>query len=1040
MPVTAQKKSTLPTTNFFDNLHGITGFNALMRNKVLDTIRRIAKSRPYFSNTTYSIIYKLIKEDKVAIFFTPKIRISKFFVSDNPVEVVGSYELERNRIEIFVKWSFGADLVSDMSSAHMPNICMKIFAIILSEALLLYNKRSGGALATHATVRDWYNSYFSSLFEQITRQPSISSNLASLVSKDYGPTIYNRIESAIMSGRSPSVRIDTKGNNPELDIEGIPSIVKGPKVLEKIFEDVILDPLLDNLSSLGVNAKSQLFQQFKKLSEDFGQFGSFLYKNSDLPLIPENLEAFPDTDKETAVSYDARKNMEKRLRNQQKSDDIDFVRNRSESSRDIAKIERKQKALDYNTKQKELYLKSKSSDNKFYELESDETYIKKYMINANHLPSLNDLDDAIAGTKESLLRLKELSDTVTNDIQNAKSEEEKEKIINTFKAQRIRAKNLYDDLYKLFQMVTNNTTSSQLFQAPNSPDPNKPDYTKVESMMNTMQSLVNRQRSIVKYDDSINSSASKNKEQALRINASISHSAQVLTNIQREQKALTTTGTLLVNKNPKDYAREKAKAYNDLYDKLKSSQTSIIANKNELLKQQRALYVSSIFAPIQTQEDSAKISSYISDRTSATNRLPLVKSNPNKQSYLDYGKIENGTYSEEFDNLFNMIDFASSVKSKTDNVPLMKKYISNNQALNNIKASLDRDSTLLDKEALRQRFEAYYKDLQNTYLFDRNMPMQEKRARIKRRIESFINNEKLKIGNAYRNSKNLSMIYNRKLFADRFGTEEQKRNERSINPKVIDRFIKQKLKDAGINTSNMKEISDRLSKIGNITDTINTLQQKKGINVNIDAIEALKPGQIPTDEQIKNLLAVASNNLANELKAGSSDRVIHVDERDLPIPKRQKLYYLRGFGLWLGNQLENAPTITNIIGNYIKSGKAKQDLTSLWHATKDAYDYAKVILPSSGRITTILDNSKFGFGDLADIALFDLAYKDASGIKKMYTLHKGTISAVMVYNEIFMPTSILQKILYAKLTKESDYNALVLELIQHANKGLESLL
>ena len=88
----------------------------------------------------------------------------------------------------------------------------------------------------------------------------------------------------------------------------------------------------------------------------------------------------------------------------------------------------------------------------------------------------------------------------------------------------------------------------------------------------------------------------------------------------------------------------------------------------------------------------------------------------------------------------------------------------------------------------------------------------------------------------------------------------------------------------------------------------------------------------------------------------------------------------------------------------------------------------------------IFDGTKLGFGDLADKQIFDYCYKVVSGVKKMYEEKKGSIKKNYTCSEIYMPTTILTKILYANITSGNALDSNTLQLLTYANKGLETFM
>ena len=106
---------------------------------------------------------------------------------------------------------------------------------------------------------------------------------------------------------------------------------------------------------------------------------------------------------------------------------------------------------------------------------------------------------------------------------------------------------------------------------------------------------------------------------------------------------------------------------------------------------------------------------------------------------------------------------------------------------------------------------------------------------------------------------------------------------------------------------------------------------------------------------------------------------------------------------------------------------------------RSIYRFAKIVLPLKSNIQQYA-NQRFGYGIMASYKYFDLAYKLTFKLKKMYELNKGTIRRDMVYSELYMPSTILKKALYAHLVTQNDYTPEILYLMNCANKGLEEFM
>ena len=398
-----------------------------MTNKLLEFIKKAAQSKTNFSNTTYSIIYNLIKKGKIAIFFTPSLRVKNFFVSDEPVNVVGGYNYEKRKFEVFVKWSAGYDIITQAIQSYMPILCNKIFGVILSDALIVYDYKHQGELSKHDMIKAWYKTYFDGVFGDTLHRPDLAKKLSDVVSANYGARLFDRMEKSIIEGKSPAVKISKKGENVDLDIEGIASIKKGDKELHDIFSDAIEDYVNEYRDQFHIDHTG--YADLMKLCDDFGDFGAFLYKNRDLDLNPDNLKEIPEDQSVTnskspyfkegkdAAKKELEKLAEKEENNKFKAyiDSNPKIKAALKKSEDEVwdkraerffgkTMEKRQGVLDARRDrlQKQNERQKALKDRKAYiNSDNNEDYISAYLLKRKEV-SIDDLNDAADGLKKSV--------------------------------------------------------------------------------------------------------------------------------------------------------------------------------------------------------------------------------------------------------------------------------------------------------------------------------------------------------------------------------------------------------------------------------------------------------------------------------------------------------------------------------------------------------------------------------------------------------------------------------------------------------------
>ena len=396
------------------------------------------------------------------------------------------------------------DIVNDVVRTYLNDACNEAIALILSEALYVYNYRNNGRLCNLDIVTDWYENYFEATLSAITNRTTTASVLAPLIAKTYPTTIYNNIEKAILEDRSPAVTIVNKGGNPDLDIEGIPSIKKGDKgVLNKIFEDAIEDVVLANKEELHLD--TVLFDDLTKYKDDFGLFGTFLYRNRDLDLNINNLADMPDGTKisNPSILYQQRKGEQKAER----SDRKDYNKEVWQNIQDIPTLkDARDRILDA-----QYVKKYGARPPTEAALTPGTTYIGRYLLDSNSKVTLQDLNYAIDCTKKSYDTYLSLSDGIDRITDNDK----RMKALEALRIQAQASKALYTDLFNLFRKVSKNTPNEQFFTnlgvLQNSPNTNN--YNNIENTLSAMRRMVGNERARQHDSSSISKEAKQHNVQ-----------------------------------------------------------------------------------------------------------------------------------------------------------------------------------------------------------------------------------------------------------------------------------------------------------------------------------------------------------------------------------------------------------------------------------------------------------------------------------------------------------------------------------------------
>jgi hypothetical protein len=938
----------------------------------------MANNRIQYSSTTYSILYNLIKDKKIGVYFTPKIRISKFFNTDRAIKVIGGYDFDTKKINVFVSWKFGPDVINDIANAYLNNACNEVLALILSESLYAYNYKNNGKLCNLEPVTDWYTYYFEETIASITNRPSIAEEFAPLIARNYASIMYNKIEKAIMEDKSPAVQITNKGDNPELDIEGIPSIVKGDKVLAKIFEDAIDDVFSANAPNLNMDGNTG--DAMNSYVEQFGEFGAFLYRNRDLELDINNVSDSPDginvtnkfTNRAKQKAYEAAKvsdtkDLNARIDREINTTDLSNARDRIES----ATLE----------KAPELALTPGS------------TYIGRYLL-PNKNVTLKDLTYAINATEETYKQYKALSDSVDK----IKDPDKRVEALKALKIQALASNAMYNDLFKLFQTVTANTPNEKYFYnigAVQKSD-NTTNYNNVDSTITTMKRLVSKQ--LYLRDKGMSKSDRQN-------NIEVTKNASNITTLSNRLKELSKMSGMALD------SKEAATINNDISVTYKALATALEGKTERRMSKKE---IQDREALIKSDQDTLKKIRYV----------PNEQINETLRKNLN-STITNPTSPDTLQRVLHSMQIANDYTKKVATI-LPSDNKSKQQLLN----SINKLKGIKDVASL------------NSYID----------SRVANRMASLPDAQKTNdISNKYR-TEELQRLSNMVYSNYRKANDSNANNIRSelVNNPIAKEFVKE-LHDKGV-IDNLHD-ANRMRRLTR-TDILKIRQKiytrmnqnltilSKHKNPNSSAVKydaQLLPNQtMPNAQQIRSIVMAADRTVDSYISQNMVTPELHVvDERNrVYSASEMRERSLVGTGLQaLGAILKSAPGFIDTLKFIWDSRK---DAARLFNNLKNAYSFFKYMLPLKSNMYGFFDGKKLGFGDFADKEIFDYCYKMVSGIKKMYEHKKGSIKDNYVCSEIYMPTTILVKILYASITSGKSLDSTILQLLTYANKGLET--
>lgn len=264
---------------------------------LLNYINRMAENKPYFSPTTYTIVYNLIKNDKIKIKHTFEGNPLKWKDKDS---VVGGLNYSTGEIELDVRIDLSlARLISrteniESNTPQFNSMVRKIFAIILSEGIFLYNKQSNGSLIETKLITKWYLIYFLNATQKLIEQSSMAKKLAEAVAQTYAKIVYNIFEVPVMNDESPDISIDYGKGDAESEYEGLPTIAKGSrlhfsKAVKKIFNTEI------NKLTSDYNLSMETEESLRSFASAFSLFVTFIFNNRYSKLTPDNLAESPTT-------------------------------------------------------------------------------------------------------------------------------------------------------------------------------------------------------------------------------------------------------------------------------------------------------------------------------------------------------------------------------------------------------------------------------------------------------------------------------------------------------------------------------------------------------------------------------------------------------------------------------------------------------------------------------------------------------------------------------------------------------------------------
>ena len=1048
---------------FFDKLKGTPGANTVLRNKFLDYVLSAAKSKTYFSNTTYSIIYKLIKNDKIGLFFNPSVKIREFFVSDEPVHVSGGYNFSTRKIEITVNWRYGYDAIFQLLRSYMPILCNKIFATILSEALLIYDYKHNGELSKHDKIKNWYYEYFRGIFGSILKQQNLANKLADIVSQNYGTRMYDRIENSLVEGTDPEIKVTKKGENPELDIEGIPLIKKNEKELHDIFSDTIEDYVNQYMNELGIdNHSGDQYLCVKKMFDDFGDFGQFLYKNRDLELNPKNIQENPDNDSLPVDKriYDDEKNLTKYMLEKEAKEKED--REYQKYLNEHPKVKEVLDATENPTYDQlaEKYFGQLKDPNKIKMIEQknpdgtitmipqrsttlapsimtyvnskdNQDYISLFLLGKNC--SSRDMKEAIEGVQTNLKCYRDSQRKLAEAIRKGDSQEKIRKLTQTYQLYEKQFKTTFPHLVQLFAEKSRGTINHDQFYKPaltsgsnNKSNTVETDYANAQTTIDNMRKALSdhsssnrsntldlRSQLVVRKN---NNEIKKNIDRLVALNAVISSDSST----QPEKEAAIKQFNALCNPKTGSVVNLIGSIGDKVLEKEISS-TSFRGNPNDHLK----------YSDLIRSSDKKTVDSYLRAKDLYVEYNDKIKnfSKIDKIESINNGLFGNKTLHTNLNNLRN----TKNTLNETDIFNVINAINQFGNSIKNDFKKLDKDRIINNKTGKTlEQLQAEFTNIQ----FGRT-------GRIKNSndVRSAFSANKVKFLRhmaEIANDVNLTKNYIEQETRKKYSKLDDSLS-RSTNIRVLQDFATYLKKRRNSYKTYMDIVEGRLKNRGPQARA-KLLELLKGKNTDIiDAIDAQFLDDYTDPKDRKNAIALLKRLHGsfeafvlpgkNKLALGNDSLLKRADN---PEKDYYKLLFLNGL-----DYLRDCMPSWETIVDHFKNGYATAKHVA--QTVKSIYRTVKVVLPLKSNLYPYM-NQKFGFEDMADKDFFDLAYKLIFGIKKIYALKKYSVRHNMIYSEIFLPVSIFQKVLFVNITTQNDYDNVMLYLINCANKGLEEFI
>lgn len=1074
MAITLQDKS-----NFLDKIYGIYGFNDLLRYHLLNHIQRLSQNRDQFSNTTYSILYNLIDTKRVAVYFTPSMRISTFMEMDVPVGVVGGYNFNNRRIECFVKWSFGIDAINEIVDSQMPLVCNKLFAIIMSEALLIYDYKSNGALSSHESIKKWYKTYFNGIIgDSLRSSASLAESLSDIISNKYGNIIFNNIEKTTIEGRSPAVKITRRGENADLNIDGIPSIEKGDKVLRDSFGDILDDEFKK------VNQITNLisYDELKEFADEFGAFGEFIYKNRDLKLHPDNLRDSPEDEDEGGILASTRSyrssynNTLQSLKNEAHERDrqerLDRINKKrietytAEFADDYEEEVKRSGSLGYqlglggrapvvNPKLKSGSILSADKQLAEYISTKPKTsFITTYLIDDDFRhrglsrASIQDLETAVEATKKAkafydkavvICQNHDTNDKISAEVRNTfgmppLKPDEKE-TLSYGDIYKIWVSNYADQYYKptaaLFALAAEESTAngSDAIRTDFPIDPNartKADLVKGISMTDH-EAKLQRMSDYIRRQKEIDASTS--------LNPAFNDANK--TKLAKMEADMLATFTRYYDEGRYDRNTR-------TYDK--AAQDDLNKKRDEIIKfiedttsygniPTRVLNYNNVFNAINT----------------ANGGTPII----DRKLLTGFGSTQD--YNDTIKDIIYVPTNTPNAGAATPHIPTsitdVDKFLSGAlrvSKLSNYTTTINDNDSRYDQAKIQNAKNASAALMDKLKEYGINdissvNDINDLRSRLTRAYISKNNNPNYITTNLYKNEllPLLSDAYkaNMELGADNIDKTVQAISTARQNGVTLDQ--------------------NELNLLTTYLGRTNKFNPSKFLN---DMPEEFNKSL--TKEQL-DLIRKYISNQPRYLDRFKSANMANISRDDFLTLMRifNKLYDLEGN--FLKPNLLNCTTnkiklngsgayekikfVTGAIGMLrivLPSWEEMKDLAHesfvdmpkrVMSAIRHTYRVGKLLLPLESNMAPYI-NKKFGFGKFADKDYFDIAYDINFKIKKMYSNGKGTTRRGFLYSELYMPVTIFQKVLFMQLSSIGDYNPEILFLINCANKGLESLL